>query len=383
MVRRPRPCLCFCFLAAILLPAVSGAEASGAPETTPRSRPLACGIWVGRIGHFPVAVTLHPGTDPANVEGSYGYLRRAKPIALAGSRTAKGFALEEHAGKGASLSGRWEVTWRKASSGRALAGMWRSANGKRRLPIDLSCVAGADGAIVDERYASALGQAPVATQFERLLRAGTIAGKPKRAGIATVSEATSVSDGRVYPQVTGLPNREAMDEINRWLAKTSKESTTRRSDDPDDGTCNESVTLTILHASPNFVTVYVVSEDDCGVHPEEDEQLVTFDITGAHAVQLDFATILPLDDTPTKRRSFLRALSRLGDQRDGDSDDGCSGDDDYRTFSFGVVKDGILVEVDHGAHVTEPCDFQVTFPHRIAKRFLSSKAPQPLREGRY
>ncbi len=43
---------------------------------------------------------------------------------------------------------------------------------------------------------------------------------------------------------------------------------------------------------------------------------------------------------------------------------------------------GLLVEVDHGRPITEPCDFEVTLPPSVLKRFLTPAAPRSLAAGK-
>jgi hypothetical protein len=348
-----------------------------------------CGLWIGRIGSLPVAAWLQLGRQPDTIDGRYGYLRLGKAIPLAGRTAAAGLVLEEHGAKGGRLTGQWQATQRKDSSGKPiLTGTWRSPDQKRELPIDLSCVAAADGTIVDARYKLQLGRHPIAQKFQRLLHAGMIAGSVEHVGVATMNQVTDVKGGRASPQLVSLPNPKAMEEINAWIRKESSSAGVEESTGDDQGTCSEDITLTILHASGNSVTVYEEAQDDCGVHPEETETLVTFDISGPHAVKLDLESLLNIDESAAKRNRFMRMVLKQREReagQDGDAtDDGCDEAGGYPpSFSFGTVRDGILVDVDHGAHVTEPCDYQVTLPHRDVKRLLSAKAPQWLREGKY
>jgi hypothetical protein len=380
----------FASIALLYLPASGwGAEPSMKPSATIPSGGLDCGLWIGRIGSLPVAAWLRPGKQPDTIEGRYGYLRLGRAIPLAGRSVAAGLLLEERGGKSGRPTGQWQATQRKDGAGKpVLKGTWRSPDQKRELPIEMSCVVAADGTIVDARYRPQIGRHPIGKKFQRLLHAGMIAGAVENVGVATMNQVTDVKGGRAYPQLLSLPNPKAMDEINAWIRKESSKSGVEESTGDDEYTCSDDVTLTILHTSATSVTVYEESQDDCGVHPEETETLVTFDISGPHAVQLDLAALLNIDESTAKRNKFTRLVlkqrEREGGQGDDATDEGCDEGDGYPpSFSFGAVHGGILVDVDHGAHVTEPCDFQVTLAHRAVKRFFSDKAPQWLREGKY
>jgi hypothetical protein len=338
---------------------------------------------------LPVTAWLQPGKQLDTIDGRYGYLRLGKAIPLTGRTATAGLALEEHGGKGGRLTGQWQATQRKDNAGKPiLTGTWRSPDQTHALPIEMACVVAVDGTIVDARYRPQLGRHPMAKKFQRLLRAGMIVGAVEQVGVATMNQVTDVKSGCAYPQLLRLPNPTAMEEVNAWIRKeASCETRIQSTGDDGEDTCYEETTLTVLHASGNSVTVYEQTQDDCGVHPDETEMLVTFDISGPHAIKLDLESFLDVYASAAKKGRFMRMVFKQRERESGlgyTADDGCDEDDgDSPSFSFGAVHNGILVDVDHGAHVTEGCDYQVTLPHRDVKRLLSTKAPQWLREGRY